>query len=67
MNIMLNNQPLTLPAQVLTIQDFMEWKKLNPVGTAVAVNGQLVLRDRWSLMRLQEMDRLSVISAAFGG
>ena len=67
MNIQFNDQPLKLPTNWMTISDLIQWKGINPQGTAVALNDKLVTRNQWTVKRLSEGDRITIISAAFGG
>lgn len=67
MTIFINNVPTVLPSDCLTVGDLLEWKDVKPSGTAVARNGQLVMRDAWTSAMLEPGDRITVISAAFGG
>lgn len=67
MNIIYNDQPLTLPKDNMTLEELAEWKELPKQGTAIAVNDKLIKRDKWPVFNLKELDRVTVITAAFGG
>ncbi|MDE5843645.1 MAG: sulfur carrier protein ThiS [Muribaculaceae bacterium] len=67
MNIIVNNNNIELPANIITISDFAKLKNIPVQATAIALNGKLVKSDRWSITKLSEMDNLLVISASFGG
>lgn len=67
MRIYINDQPKDYNSDILTIEEMMAEENIPPGGTAVAVNGKLVTRENWGLRKLQEGDRLTVISAAYGG
>ncbi len=67
MNIILNNIPTKLPDDYMSVEDLAEWKGIKKQGTAIAVNDMIVKKDDWELTKLHELDRVTVISAAFGG
>lgn len=67
MNIILNNIPTPLPNDYMTIEDLVKWKGVKPSGTAVALNDKIVRKENWMLTRLSDLDRVTIISAAFGG
>lgn len=67
MNIILNNIPTKLPSDFMSVEDLAEWKGIKKQGTAIAINDIIVKKDDWNLTKLHELDRVTVISAAFGG
>lgn len=67
MKIQLNNQLLELPVEVTTAASLIKWKGFPADGTALAINNRLIRRAMWASAQLQEGDRVTVISAAFGG
>lgn len=67
MNVYINNTLTPLPAQVMTVEDLLNWKQIPLQGTAVAVNDKLVIKRNWQSTNLSDQDRLTIISAAFGG
>lgn len=67
MDIILNNIPTVLPDAVMTVADLAEWKDISPRGTAIAVNDRVVKKELWKCTHLNPLDRITVISAAFGG
>lgn len=67
MDILLNNIPTKLPDSVMTVADLAEWKDIRRAGTAIAVNDKIVRKDMWKNAHLSSLDRVTVISAAFGG
>lgn len=67
MNIILNNLPTKLPDGYMSVEDLAEWKGIKKQGTAIAVNDIIVKKDGWKLTKLNEFDRVTVISASFGG
>lgn len=67
MNIILNNIPTPLPSGYMTIEDLVKWRNIKAAGTAIALNDKIVRKESWNLTRLSDMDRVTIISAAFGG
>ncbi len=69
MEITLNNQPETIGdgEEEITISQLLAKKEINPNGTAIAVNDHLICHDCWDSHKLQDGDRIVMISAAFGG
>lgn len=67
MTILLNDTPTRLPEKTLTVADLVEWKELKPQGTAIAINDKLIKQSQWSITQLNEMDNVTIISAAYGG
>lgn len=67
MNIILNNVPTPVPAEVMTVADLANWKGIKPQGTAIAINDKIVRKENWCNTCLKDFDRVTVISAAFGG
>lgn len=67
MNIILNNIPTKLPDDYMSVENLVEWKGIKKQGTAIAVNDIIVRKNDWELTKLHELDRVTIISAAFGG
>lgn len=67
MNIIVNDNPVKLPNDYMTLADFVKWKEITSQGTAIALNNKLVKQEQWPVTNLKEMDQVTVISAAFGG
>lgn len=67
MTILYNNEPQKLPESNMTLADVANWKKLPEQGTAIAVNDKLITKAKWSITPINELDRITVITAAFGG
>lgn len=67
MTIELNNVSEKLPNDYMTISDLVEWKKIPKNGTAIAINDKLVKQENWPVTKLNDFDRVTVISAAYGG
>lgn len=67
MKILLNNIITPLPSDYMTIAEFITWKGIKPQGTAIAINDKIVRKDLWESTTFQDLDRVTVISAAFGG
>lgn len=67
MNIILNNIPTPLPKDYMNLEDLVAWKNIKPNGTAIALNDKIIRKENWCITRLSDMDRVTIISAAFGG
>lgn len=67
MKIYLNNELIDLPNDYMTVEDLLKWKNISEQGTAVAINDKLLLKKDWPVNNLQDLMRVTVISAAFGG
>lgn len=67
MTIILNDVPVKLPNDLMNIEELVKWKGISSQGTAVALNDKLIKQDQWSVTTLKELDRVTVISAAYGG
>ncbi len=65
MNILLNQQPLTLP-EGASLADALAQQALRP-PYAVAVNTQFVPRAQYAARPLQDGDRVEVVSPVTGG
>ena len=67
MTIFVNNNPLELPNDFMTLEDLVKWKNIPTQGTAIALNEKLIKQQQWSVIKLNNLDQVTVISAAFGG
>ena len=67
MTILLNDNPVKLPNDYMTVADFVKWKEIPSQGTAIAVNDKLIKQSQWPVTKLNDQDRITVISAAYGG
>ena len=67
MTILLNDNPVVLPNDYMTVADLVKWKEIPSQGTAIAVNNKLIKQEKWSITKLNDQDQITVISAAFGG
>lgn len=66
MKLLVNDESLTL-AGLPTLTDVLEHLSRHQPGTALAINQQIVSRDRWSDYYLQEGDELVIFQAIAGG
>ncbi|EXU76710.1 sulfur carrier protein ThiS [Erwinia mallotivora] len=66
MNIVINDEPLHLAA-ALTLTSLLQQLSRSPAGIALAVNQQIVPRDRWADWYLQEGDELVIFQVIAGG
>lgn len=67
MNITINDNQVILPNDYMTISDLVKWKEIPSQGTAIALNDKLIKQDMWKITYLKDQDRITIISAAFGG
>ena len=67
MTIIFNGSPLSVPKEIVTLSDLAKFKNVPSQGAAVAVNDKLVKRDLWEVTKLNELDNITVITAAYGG
>ena len=67
MTIFLNNEQTDLPDGKITILDLLEIKKINPQGTAIAIEDQLIPKSSWDKIFITPSMNITVITAAFGG
>ena len=68
MNVLVNGEPHDLP-QDATVADMLRELDVAPpaAGVAVACNGEVVLRARWTDQHLAAGDHLEVLHAVQGG
>ncbi len=67
MTITINKTPVELSDEFITIAELMELRDIKRGGTAIALNDKIVKHENWNSTRLSDGDRLTIISAAFGG
>lgn len=66
MNVLLNGEPRALDSGA-TVGALVDALGRGRRGLAVAVNEEVVPRSRWDEIRLEDGDRLEVLTAAQGG
>ena len=66
MKIKVNNKEVETTAAV-KINQLITQLELPNQGIAVAVNNQMITRDKWDHLSLQENDNVVIIKAACGG
>lgn len=66
-NLFINDTATCVPDNVRTVAELLRWRQIPEQATAVAVNDRLVIAARWPLTTLADADRITIISAAFGG
>lgn len=66
MRILINDAPLYC-AEGLTLRDLLTDLDQSEIGTAVAVNQQIIPRDRWDQTCLQDADALLIFNVIAGG
>lgn len=66
MHVVLNSKEEIVKAE-LSLLDFLLAKGLNPDTIIVEYNGEIVKKDTWSSVLLQDKDRLEVLKFVGGG
>ncbi|THF48806.1 sulfur carrier protein ThiS [Flavobacterium supellecticarium] len=68
MEITINNQPVTIPDDGLTVQDLL-YRELSDKqnGIALAINNTVIPKTEWSNHYITENDHILIISATQGG
>ncbi len=67
MILYINDKEELIKATELSLSELLASHSIPTSGTAVALNGRLVTRDKWDTVLLKNMDRIMIISAAYGG
>lgn len=67
MIVKINNEVEALPKENMTVTTLIEWKKINPQGTAIAINNKLIKRNIWDSTIIKESDDITIITASYGG
>ncbi|MCH5225245.1 MAG: sulfur carrier protein ThiS [Muribaculaceae bacterium] len=67
MTIFYNNEPMELQGENITLTQLAEKKNIPSQGAAIAINDKLIKKDLWGVTILKPLDRVVVITAAFGG
>lgn len=67
MTLYINDRPEIFKDDEISIAELMLRKGISSQGTAIALNGKLVVRSKWDSQLLADNDKLTVITAAFGG
>ena len=65
--IFLNNSPIELPPGCTTVKDLIESQNIKTQGCAIAIDNKIISRDKWAETNLNDGDRVTLITAAFGG
>lgn len=66
MQILLNDEPMPCPAGA-TIASLLEHLNLLTPGVALALNQQILPRERWELHRVQDGDSILLFQVIAGG
>ncbi|BET95365.1 sulfur carrier protein ThiS [Xenorhabdus taiwanensis] len=71
MNIIVNDQPMTLNAS-MTVQQFLEHQLLEHIehtqsGTALAINQTIIPRSEWQTHQINDGDTILLFQAIAGG
>ena len=66
MKIIINGEPREVPPQI-NLQGLVHLLELHADRVAVELNREIVRRERWDEMALQENDRLEIVQFVGGG
>ena len=67
MTIFYNDIPLEVPKEIITLAQLAAWKNIPDQGSAIALNDKLIKKELWSVTNFNNLDRITVITAAYGG
>lgn len=67
MTIFVNEQQHSFTDRSLSVADLLRRLNIPEAGTAVAREGRLIKRGDWEETPLADADRITLISAAYGG
>lgn len=67
MILYINDKEEVFKSAELTLGELLAARDVPASGTATALNGRLVTRDKWDVTLLKDGDRIMIISAAYGG
>ncbi|MFI3292390.1 MAG: sulfur carrier protein ThiS [Rikenellaceae bacterium] len=65
MNIILNHKDQTILSN--TIEGLIDELSIETKGVAIALNNKVIPRNKWSLTKLNNGDKVVIVSAVFGG
>ncbi|OTA15500.1 sulfur carrier protein ThiS [Xenorhabdus vietnamensis] len=66
MNIIVNDQPITLNAP-MTVQQLLEHINRTQSGTALAINQTIIPRSEWHIHQVNDGDNVLLFQAIAGG
>lgn len=67
MKIILNNQPLTIEGESITVEKLLEMKKYTFRMRTVKINGLIIDRDGYNAAMIHDGDEVKVIYLMSGG
>jgi sulfur carrier protein len=67
MNVKINGQEEVLPEETLNLRELVIQRGLVPERVVIEYNFQVVLRENWPLICLQERDNVEIVSFVGGG
>lgn len=67
MKIYINSTLREIPEYVHTVSELLEFLRIPKTGTGVGINNRLVVAREWDMTRLNDQDRVMIISATYGG
>ncbi|MFC2114156.1 sulfur carrier protein ThiS [Bacteroidota bacterium] len=67
MNISLNNRPEKIDKAALTVQELIDYKNFTFKMLVVKVNGQLVRKENYAHVEIQDGDAVAILHMISGG
>ena len=66
-DIFVNSKPVSLPENVTTVSQLLDFMHIPTQGTGVGINSRIIPAADWNATPLKENDNVIIISAAYGG
>ncbi|MEW7280718.1 sulfur carrier protein ThiS [Aquimarina sp. 2201CG1-2-11] len=66
MTINVNNQPHSV-SESITLTEVVAQLNIISAGIAIAINNEIISKDRWNATNLKEQDQVIIIKATQGG
>ena len=67
MNLVVNNDPIELDVELLTIDAFLGTRNIPAKSVVIAVNDDIIPRSEWETHELKEGDNVEIVQAVSGG
>lgn len=67
MKLFINSSLKNIPMEIDTIGKLLDYLNITRQGTGVGLNNTLVKASAWDLTHLKDEDRITIISATYGG
>lgn len=66
-NLTINGELKAIPDEINTVSELLEYLSIPEGGTAIAVNNQIVRASNRPTAMVKSGDRITIITAAYGG